>query len=468
MSETVSAGSLKKADPEEKIAFFITMALLVLLPVEEIILEFCRKFHVPGFKRFTPTQYHAEIIAGFGIALTVLVVARIIYKAVKKQLKFYVADIFYLTLMIFMLLSMFFSVNFGVFAGGNIFNCEWPAHFLCYFGMFYAGSVIKDSGLRKKILYAYAIVAVIEGVVAFFQTFDWEIAYCLFKYDRIEKTTYGTVQNTNFYGTFSCILTAVTSGLFIFSSKVSKSRAFKWGMFALTLLVFYTLIASQARLAWLGMIGFIFFYAVSLFVMRKGAIDKESLKRITIDFLTLMAGYAAIIIVAIICTPYIVSRVEYTAEHDTIATITDEGFGSGRGWIWKVAFHATKNHPLTGIGLDNLGQAFREMPTYIEGVSRIQDKGHNEYIHTMATQGIPAIINYLLLLIYSVSRAVKNVFNEKDDVKRSLLWICLGVVATYLAQALLSSSVLNVAPYFWLMLGLITPRTNPVSFKKKG
>ena len=78
MSETVSAGSLKKADPEEKIAFFITMALLVLLPVEEIILEFCRKFHVPGFKRFTPTQYHAEIIAGFGIALTVLVVARII------------------------------------------------------------------------------------------------------------------------------------------------------------------------------------------------------------------------------------------------------------------------------------------------------------------------------------------------------------------------------------------------------
>ena len=108
------------------------------------------------------------------------------------------------------------------------------------------------------------------------------------------------------------------------------------------------------------------------------------------------------------------------------------------------------------------------MPTYIKGVSLVQDKGHNEYIHMMATQGIPAIINYLLLLIYSVSRAVKNIFGEKDDVKRSLLWICLGIVAAYLAQALLSSSVLNVAPYFWLMLGIITPRINPISFKKKG
>ena len=106
------------------------------------------------------------------------------------------------------------------------------------------------------------------------------------------------------------------------------------------------------------------------------------------------------------------------------------------------------------------------MPTYIEGVSLVQDKGHNEYLHTMATQGIPAAINYLALLIYSVAGAIKAIFKEKDDLKRSLLWICLGIVATYLAQALLSSSVMNVAPYFWLILGLITPRSKPITFKK--
>ena len=453
---------------QDKLFCYLAMAFLVLLPVEEIVFEFLRKFKVKPFKKFTPTKYQAYIIAVFAVILLVVILLSFISRIAKGGFKLYAADIFFFTLTAFMLISMFCSQNFGVFAGGSEYNCEWPLHFMCYFGLFYAGSMIKDPGLRKKILYAYAVIAVIEGIVAFFQTYDIEIAYCLFRTDRVERTTYGTVQNTNFYATFSCILTSATSGLFIFSSKISKSKVFKWGMLAITLLMFYTLLASQSRTAWLGMAGFIFTYIISLIVMRKGAIDKDSLRLITIDFLTLICGYAAVIIVTIICTPYIVSRVEYTATHDVENLLTgDEGFGSGRGWIWKVALHATRNYPLTGIGLDNLGQAFREMPTYIEGVSLVQDKGHNEYIHTKATQGIPALINYLALLIYSVSGAVKAIFKEKDDLKRSLLWIFLGVVATYLAQALLSSSILNVAPYFWLILGLITPRTKEISFKKR-
>ena len=167
-------------------------------------------------------------MASFGIALTVLVVARIIYKAVKKQLKFYVADVFYATLIIFMLLSMIFSVNFGVFAGGSHYNCEWPTHFLCYFGLFYAGSLIKDSTLRKRLLYAYIVVALIEAVVAFFQTFDWEITYCLFRTDRIAKTTYGTVQTKNFYGTLASSHTADAYGLVIFLTSIKNSREIIW------------------------------------------------------------------------------------------------------------------------------------------------------------------------------------------------------------------------------------------------
>ena len=71
------------------------------------------------------------------------------------------------------------------------------------------------------------------------------------------------------------------------------------------------------------------------------------------------------------------------------------------------------------------------------------------------------------MLVYSVSGVVKAIIGEKDEEKRSILWICLGVVAAYLAQALLSSSVMNVAIYFWIFLGLITPRTKAVSFKKR-
>lgn len=452
---------------QDQIFCYMSMALLVLLPVVEVIFEFLRKFKVGSFRRFTPSKYQAHIIKYFAIVLTAVIVISFIMRIVK-GFKLYVADIFYVTLTVFMLLSMIFSVNYGVFAGGSEYYCEWPMHFMCYYGLFYAGSMIKDPALRKKFLYSLVFVALLEGVIAYFQTFDWEITYCLFRDDRVSKTTYGTVQNTNFYGTLSTVLTAVTAGLFIFSKKLFKSNIFKWIIYAVSLLVFYTLLASQARLAWLGMIGLVFTYVVSLLVMRKKSnIDKETLRDITNGCLVILIGYLAVTIITVMFTPYIVSRVEYTAEHDTLASITDEGFGSGRGWIWKVALYATKNHPITGIGLDNLGQAFREMPTYIEGVSRVQDKGHNEYIHTLATQGIPALINYLALLVYSVTGVVKAIIGEKDEEKRSILWICLGVVAAYLAQALLSSSVMNVAIYFWIFLGLITPRTKAVSFKKR-
>ena len=223
---------------QDKVFSYMAIAFLVLLPVEEIFFEILRKFKVGSFKKFTPTKHHAYIIAGFAILLLLAIIASFVLRIMKEGLKIYVADIFFCTLTVFMLLSMFFSVNFGVFAGGSQYNCEWPLHFMCYYGLFYAGSMIKDSELRKKILLAYVLIAVIEGIVAFFQTFDLELAYCLFREDRVSKTTFGTVQNTNFFGTFSCILTAASAGMFIFSSKISKSKIFKWAMFAISLLIF--------------------------------------------------------------------------------------------------------------------------------------------------------------------------------------------------------------------------------------
>ena len=78
-----------------------------------------------------------------------------------------------------------------------------------------------------------------------------------------------------------------------------------------------------------------------------------------------------------------------------------------------------------------------------------------------------ALINYLAVLIYAAVNAVKRIIKETDDVKRCLHWIFLVIFAAYACQAILNSSVLNVAPYFWIIIGLLTPRTKPISFKKR-
>ncbi len=450
----------------DKVFCYVSMALLVFLPVAEIIQEFLKATRNKAFRFMYPSYYQPYIVAVFGIALTLLVILSFVARAMSGKFKFYVADVFYLTLTAFMLISMFCSVNFGVFANGQVFYMEHPLHFLCYYGLYFAGTMIQDDNLRKKLIYSYVIIAVIEGIVAFLQTRGIEITYCLYSDNKPSYTaSYGTLQNTNFYATLSCVLTAMCSGLFIFSSKLIKKKPLKWVVFGITLVVFYTMLESGARLAWVGMIAMIFAYIVSLIIMRKGAIDKDSLRQITIDFLTMIIGYVAVIIVMIITDySYVSERVEQTT-HDTVSAIGTDDFGSGRGEIWRAALSSVPHHWATGIGLDNLVQAFREMPGWKEG-DYMQAKGHSEYIHTLATQGVFAITNYIALLFYAGVTSVKRIVKETDDTKRSLLWLFFGVFIAYVAQAIFSSSIMNVAPYFWIILGLVTPRLKPISFKK--
>lgn len=454
----------------DKVFCYISMALLVFLPIAEIVAEFLNSSKIKAFRRWFPSIWQPYIVAVFGGILALVVILNFVSRIVNGKFKLYVADIFFFTLMFFMLLSMFCSVNFGVFAGGSKFYCERPEIFLCYYCLFFAGSMIKDDGLRRKVLYSYILVALIEGVVAYLQTHQIEISYCLYGSNRTSYTApWGTLQNTNFYGTLSCVLTAITSGFFIFSSRIGnskfwKSKIVKWVVYGLSMLVFYTLLASCARLAWVGMIGVVLTYVISLLMMRKSDIGKEALKSITKNFIIVLVGYAVVIIYTIFGKSYVTDRIEATAQ-DTVAAIGTDEFGDGRGAIWKAALSSVPRHPLTGIGLDNLAQCFREMPGWQEG-DYVQDKAHNEYIHVLATQGIPAFINYMTLLIYATVNSVKVILNEKNEAKRCILWIFLTVFAGYLSQALFSSSIMNVAPYFWLILGLLTPRTKPVSFKK--
>lgn len=464
----LKAPILAKAS-SDKVFCYLSMALFLALPIVEIITEVLgkNKIKVIGPRPPYPSYFQPYVVAVFGALLALAVILNFVSRIVNGKFKLYVADVFFFTLFIFMILSMAFSVNPGVFAGGSKYYCERPEIFLCYYCLYFAGTMIEDPKLRKKMLYTYFIVAIIQGVVAFFQTFRIEIHYCLFLYNRASTTSaYGLLQNTNFYGALSLVLVAAVSGLFIFGSVLfKKNLGFKWIAFVVALFVFYTMLASNSRLAWLGFAGMICTYIISLIVMRKSAMDKDKLKKITIDFVIMCAGFVAVILIATLATNYVTGRIKETA-NDTLAKVGDDNFGHGRGRIWRAGLHSIPKHWVTGIGLDNYAQTFRELPDWQKG-DFIQDKGHNEYLHTLVTQGVFAFINYLAVLIYAAVNAVKRIIKETDDVKRCLHWIFLVIFAAYACQAILNSSVLNVAPYFWIIIGLLTPRTKPISFKKR-
>ena len=133
-----------------------------------------------------------------------------------------------------------------------------------------------------------------------------------------------------------------------------------------------------------------------------------------------------------------------------------DNMGSHRGYIWRYGIQSVPANWLFGVGLDNYKYAFTSNPNWHEGMY-YQSKGHNEYLHLMVTQGVPALLNYLAMLIYIISAGVKNVIKNIGENKSYITWIYLGMVTGYMAQAIFNSSVINVAIYFWIALGLVLP-----------
>ena len=63
--------------------------------------------------------------------------------------------------------------------------------------------------------------------------------------------------------------------------------------------------------------------------------------------------------------------------------------------------------------------------------------------------------------------SVKRVFRGGDDADQAYTWIFLGMFVTYLAQAFLNTSVINVAMYFWLVAGLLDLCETPIKLINK-
>ena len=218
----------------EKVFYRACVILLGGLPIVEIITEIIGRFNniiLPSF--FLPQM--TGIFGVFGTLITILYWLSM--ERGKRKLR--ISDIFYFTLLFFMILSAVCSRNPGVYSEGDYFYCENPLHFLAYYWLYFAGTLIDDPKYRKNLLYLFAGVAVLEGIFAFLQTFNIELSYSLYYYT--EHTAYGLTQNSNYYGGLCVVLIAGISGMYFFSDFVTDSKYMKYVLPAVLAFLFYTM-----------------------------------------------------------------------------------------------------------------------------------------------------------------------------------------------------------------------------------
>ena len=123
-------------------------------------------------------------------------------------------------------------------------------------------------------------------------------------------------------------------------------------------------------------------------------------------------------------------------------------YGSSRFKLWNNLIPIAKKYYLFGCGLDNL------RVVYPQDKGLIYDKAHNVYYQILITNGIFALISYCLLclIIFIKGFKLNNTF---------LLSLYISFIG-YCIQAFGNISVIDVAPYFFIILGLLYSKDDEI------
>ena len=260
----------------------------------------------------------------------------------------------------------------------------------------------------------------------------------------------GLTNNPNFFGTYMLLCLSYSLGLFIDCKKVSKGFIYV----LLIALFMYALLLSNTTSAAVGLI------VVGIFILIYCIKNKFLIKFFTItaviSVVTFFAFYQG-------KTRLIKDIGKVGAETTEIAKGNlNDSYGTDRMFIWKKTVEIIPKHIWHGVGVDSFHKAFDggALTQKTKTKTIIYDKAHNEYLQILVTEGIFAFISYLLLYGTVLFSGLRRSIRFKE------VYLVLPVIG-YLVQAFFNISVIEVAPMFFMALGLCCGKIDNVSGKKR-
>ena len=394
-----------------------------------------------------------EFLSALGVLCSFFTILYCIFFYKKNtEKKLVLSDIFLFTSIVFCIISLIYSKCITISLIGYKNYSETPLQVLGYFGLFFVSSNISETKNKKSILYSLLFLGIIESIVAFLQNFSlWPVtSYCDPAWHLKDHLAFGFTQHCNFFAPLAIIFTSLYATKYIYS----KTKIEKYFCLFFSIICCLSILFTYTRIGWVGIISIllgIVFLEISLYFCKK---DKLILKKHIKRYLVILFSFLVCLIV--------VGSVSGQLKHDIdqskkeITANNFNSFGTNRGKIWKAGLSALKKYPFTGVGFDIYSFSFWISPQY--GFSA-QNKGHNEYIHTLVTQGIFSGINYLAFVFYCCYFSYKKILKGTDEYSKSdATKFFLIAVFAYFVQALFNSSVTNVAVYKWILMGLLLTR----------
>nr|MCR5608722.1 O-antigen ligase family protein [Lachnospiraceae bacterium] len=319
---------------------------------------------------------------------------------------------------------------------------------------------------RKNIIKTLMIMAFVESIMGILQHFLLWPVDCehLTKAHRLGRMAFGAAQNCNFFAGLLTLLMGLCVATYV-SVKLRKKQ--KYACLVIIAVVYLCGLYTATRIFWLGAIGVfisLIGFEIVYFISNRNIKDNLlRLKRIGIVLVIVVAVTGGVYLSKDNC---IVSQIqEFKADSENLK---EEGnidrYGSSRGVIWRMGIEALPKYWVLGVGVDNYHYTYKINPTY-DGELYRQPRAHCEYLQVLVDEGVFAFALYMSFIFYTFIKTVKYLCKNKMNSDNVYKYIFLIAFCSYSIQALVNSSIVNIAPYFWITVGLLNERTEMRNIK---
>lgn len=310
-------------------------------------------------------------------------------------------------------------------------------------------STFVSKKYKKTLVFSILFCGMVQACYAIcqcYELFGVKLFYYRYRYyDGAYQTTIngkqllitGLISNPNFFATYMLLCLSYSLGLFIDSKKLIMGVVCS----LFSMLFMFALLISNVTSCIVGLV----FVCILIFIY---CLKRKLLKKLFVIIS---------ILVAISCLTMKLEKTKLIKDvRKTSSEVTDiangnynNNYGTNRLYIWKETVKIIPQYFWHGVGIDSYHKAFNGTSLTLRQRNKvvIYDKAHNEYLQILITQGIFALISYIWLYGYVVISGIKKGFKSEQ------IYLVLPIIG-YLVQAFFNISVIEVAPIFFISLGL--------------
>lgn len=439
--------SLLKKITDKKILYIFTLCILVFLPILKQSSFYLVKFNIiNNYDSINPAY-----VLYFCIPFLIYIYIKNLIKT-KRKLDIY--DYLFYILIIAGIIATLFSIDKNISLFGKGYRHEGLFTVLSYYLLFITWKVEGTKDDIKRIINVFVFMAVINSIYALFQIYT-PFKFVL-RYGMDQQMASGISGNPNFFGSLIVTVLGIITSNYLINKKLCIKQIL------LIILLFISLINSQSTGPFITYIITILFLIVYLFIKKKIV-----MKNIIYLTLILIMTYISVLYININlfgiekCEMCDFTRTISSKKENNNSTSASYTVSNGRVDIWKNSLDIVKDNLINGVGYDNFYLAYYKGVNLtevrfvsVEGqlkavlkYAEIIDNAHNVYIHTLISSGILGLIPYLLLCLLTFIKALKT--------KENLVILLLGGFVAYSVQAFANINVLQVAPMYYVIIGLI-------------